>query len=140
MISPPCTSMSKTTGLWRCRSSCAASIVVAVHLRPLHERAFTDHLLAPLFADEVVVDAVLLVPAGRAGGVADGEDRSGCAAPGRRASVVFPVPDGALRMSSRGSFDVLTCSRMRSSSAFSSTTVAAMPACCDLEPMVLIRG
>src|SRR5712664_4423794 len=115
------------------------SVMVAVHLRPFHERAFADHLLEPLFADEVVIDAVLLVPAGRARRVADGEDRSGVRRDQAARERGLPGPRRRAEDEQEGLHSTFwTCSRMRSSSAFSSTTVAAMPACCDLEPMVLI--
>src|SRR6267143_560271 len=115
------------------------SVVVAVHLRPLHERAFADHLLEPLFADEVVIGAVLLVPTGRARRVADREDRSGVRRDQAARERGLPGPRRRAEDEQEGFHSTFwTCSRMRSSSAFRSTTVAAMPACCDLEPMVLI--
>ena len=72
---------------------------------------------------------------------------SGCASTKRRASVVFPAPDGAESTSSRPRWMSLgahstfwTCSRIRSSSALSSTMRAAISARWLLEPWCSPRG
>src|SRR5207248_10926076 len=87
--------------------------------------------------DHVVLDPLFLPGARLARRVADRED-------GARVRRDEPARQRGLSGAGRRAEDeesgahstLATCSRMRSSSALSSTTCAAMPACCDLEPTV----
>lgn len=55
----------------------ACPIVVVVNTGPFEKSFALDHLLEGVFGDKVVVDAVLFVVSGRAGGVGDGESVAG---------------------------------------------------------------
>src|SRR5438128_1298038 len=113
-------------------------VAVAVHRRPLDELAGLDHRVETGVVDEVIIDALLLRGARRARGVADREDGSGV----RRYQ---PTRQGGLPGARRRAEDeeggahstLAICSRIRSSSDFSSTTCAAIPAYCDFDPTVL---
>ena len=105
-----------------------AAVEVAVDLGPLDELAPLDLLLEGHGVDEAVVDAVLLLPARAAGGVADREDarRASRPAGGGRAWSFRARGSGEHEQQRRAGgggcgrahSTFWTCSRMRSSSAF----------------------
>src|SRR5207237_3065625 len=114
------------------------SVAVSVNGRPLDELARLDHRVEAGIVDEVVVDPLLLGGSRSAGGVADREDRArmrGHQAAGERG--LAGARGNAEDEQGCAHSTLAICSRTRSNSAFSSTTCAAMAACCDLEPTVL---